>query len=157
MNILDRGDRYGLATNLGAAILLAWLTNGMIAAVNPAEMASARPVRLAPPGYVIGGVWVVLFACLGAARWVTLRAPLGSSRAARPIMYLLFFCLAYPFYTWGLKSLTAGLIGNLATIVLACVVISQTARISRFAAALVAPVALWLCFATVLVVQQLRS
>ncbi len=155
MSILDRPDRTGLISNTSIAILSALAVNGLIAVVNPSEMARPGSVHLQPPGYVIGTVWLVLFAAMGTARWLLLTKPLDTVRARRLIMLLLLFCLAYPVYTLGLKSEGIGLIGNLMTIALSVFVVIRVGSISRLAAGLVSLVTLWVSFASFLVVEQL--
>jgi tryptophan-rich sensory protein len=156
VSILDRPDRTGLISNTSFAILSALAVNGFIAVVNPSEMASPGSVHLQPPGYVIGTVWLVLFAAMGVARWLMLTKPLDSIRARRLILFLLLFCLAYPFYTIGLKSEVLGLVGNLLTIALSILAVIRVSKISRLAAGLVSLVTIWVSFASVLVVEQLR-
>ncbi len=155
MSILDRSDRTGLISNIGIAILSALLVNGFIAVVNPSEMANPGSVRWQPPGYVIGAVWIFLFAAMGSARWLLLTKPLDTVRARRLIVLLLLFCLAYPFYTIGLKSEVIGLVGNLLTIALSLFVVIRVGSISRLAAGLVSLVGVWVSFASVLVIEQL--
>jgi tryptophan-rich sensory protein len=157
VGILDRPDRTGLITNIGIAILSALAVNGVIAVVNPSEMEGPGSVHLQPPGYVIGTVWLVLFGAMGAARWLLLTKPLDTMRARRLILFLLLFCLAYPFYTMGLKSEVIGLVGNVLTIALSFFVVIRVGRISRLAAGLVSLVSVWVTFASFLVVEQLRQ
>ncbi len=157
MGILERPDRTGLIGNTSIAVLSALAVNGFIAVVNPSEMASPGSVHLQPPGYVIGIVWLVLFAAMGVARWLLLTKPMDTIRARRLILFLLLFCLAYPVYTLGLKSEIIGLAGNLLTIALALFVAIRVSSISRLAAGLVSLVIVWVSFASFLVVEQLRQ
>jgi len=157
VSILDRPDRTGLISNISIAILSALVVNGFIALVNPSEMASPGSVHLQPPGYVIGTVWLVLFAAMGAARWLLLTKPINTVHARRLVLSLLLFCLAYPFYTMGLKSEVIGLVGNVLTIALSFFVVIRVGRISRLAAGLVSLVSVWVTFASFLVVEQLRQ
>jgi tryptophan-rich sensory protein len=157
VGILERPDRTGLIGNTSIAVLSALAVNGFIAVVNPSEMASPGSVHLQPPGYVIGIVWLVLFAAMGVARWLLLTKPMDTIRARRLILFLLLFCLAYPVYTLGLKSEIIGLAGNLLTIALALFVAIRVSSISRLAAGLVSLVIVWVSFASFLVVEQLRQ
>jgi tryptophan-rich sensory protein len=154
---LDRPDKTGLISNTSIAILCALAVNGFIAVVNPSEMADPGSVHLQPPGYVIGVVWLVLFAAMGVARWLLLIKPIDTIRAQRHILFLLLFCLAYPVYASGLKSEIIGLVGNLLTIVLSLFVVIRVSKISRLAAGLVSLVMVWVSFASFLVVEQLRQ
>jgi tryptophan-rich sensory protein len=157
VGILERPDRTGLIGNTSIAVLSALAVNGFIAVVNPSEMASPGSVHLQPPGYVIGIVWLVLFAAMGVARWLLLTKPMDTIRARRLILFLLLFCLAHPVYTLGLKSEIIGLAGNLLTIALALFVAIRVSSISRLAAGLVSLVIVWVSFASFLVVEQLRQ
>ncbi len=157
MGILERPDRTGLIGNTSIAVLSALAVNGFIAVVNPSEMASPGSVHLQPPGYVIGIVWLVLFAAMGVARWLLLTKPMDTIRARRLILVLLLFCLAYPVYTLGLKSEILGLGGNLLIIALSLFVVTRLSSISRLAAGLVSLVMVWVSFASFLVVEQLRQ
>jgi tryptophan-rich sensory protein len=157
VGILERPDRTGLIGNTSIAVLSALAVNGFIAVVNPSEMASPGSVHLQPPGYVIGIVWLVLFAAMGVARWLLLTKPMDTIRARRLILVLLLFCLAYPVYTLGLKSEILGLGGNLLIIALSLFVVTRLSSISRLAAGLVSLVMVWVSFASFLVVEQLRQ
>ena len=99
MNILDRTDRIGLLANVVAAVATVIAVNAVIFLSGwfQTDMPSPQQSRLNPPGWLVGTVWVVLFAFLGAARWFVIRS--GSERAGRQagyIVLLLLFCLAYP-------------------------------------------------------------
>ena len=143
MNILNRTDRVGLAANVAAAVVTVIAVNAVIFLSRwfQTDTPAAQQSRLDPPGWLVGTVWVILFAFLGAARWFVIRS--GGARAGRQagyIVLLLLFCLAYPFYTMGLKSVAIGLIGNVATIAAAAWVASQVKASSRAAAGLILPV-----------------
>ncbi len=103
--------------------------------------------RLLPPGWVVGAVWVLLFAGLGVARWLLLQH--NAVRQAWLVFALGVLCLLYPLYTAGLSSERLGLIGNILIIPFAAYVGVCCWRSSRAAAYGSFAVVLWVCFATV--------
>ena len=160
MNILNRTDRTGLVANVVAAVVTVIAVNAVIFLSGwfQTDTPAAQQSRLDPPGWLVGVVWVFLFAFLGAARWLVVRS--GGERAGRQagyIVLLLLFCLAYPFYTMGLKSVAIGLIGNVTTIIAAAWVASRVRTSSKAAAGLVLPVVAWVSFATVLTALMLHG
>lgn len=153
--------------NMALAVLACLLCNGLIFALGwqgSTDDAARQPGALAPPGWVIGTVWVGLFAAMGAARalleqqmadgWLRDgRAALEALRARRLLDLLLVNCLAYPAYTLGLSNRPLTLAGNALTILLAVIVIRAAWPASRRAVALVAPVIAWVSFASVAVLR----
>ena len=100
---------------------------------------------LLPPGPVIGVVWTVLFAMLGAAR-----AKLhGHPREQRLVDALWLGCLSYPLYTDGMRNRPAAYAGNIATILTTAAIVARIRRVSPAAARLVLPVIPWVIFATI--------
>lgn len=144
--------RKELIANIAWAVGVAVITNVIVFAngwnTGPNE---ARP-SLAPPGYVIGIIWTVLFACMGAARFLV-----RSTRLAHWIVGLIAFCLAYPFYTSGLESNAIAMAGNLATIALAAWIALRARSISPRASALIGAVAAWVCYASAITLQSLAA
>lgn len=148
--LFDRPDRLGLAANVAAAVGLATVCNALVYAFGwvRADMQPLPP--LAPPGYVIGLVWTVLFALMGAARWLLLtRAAPARWRHARLVTALIVFCALYTFYGLAPESRIPGLIGNLVTIPLGAWVAWTIRATSSRAAQLVALVPLWVAYATI--------
>ena len=125
---------------------------------------STQRVSLEPPGWVIPAIWFVLFASMGLARW-QLGAAGGDAAwyAMRAIEAFAVWCAAYAYYTLGLAQLTGvsalvyGAAGNILTIIGALVVVLVCARARRGTAWLVAPVIVWVSYATALVAQQWRA
>jgi tryptophan-rich sensory protein len=135
MGILNRPDRSGLS-NAGIAILSAVAVNGIIQWINPGEMSNPGDVPLQPPGYVIGIIWIVLFAAMVSARWLLIANPLNTRHTRGLLLWLLLLCLAYPFYTFGLRNNVIGLMGALSILVPAVFFVIQASSISRLAAGL---------------------
>jgi len=141
---------------MGIAVSVAALANAFIVLVNPAEDFAPPTVPLQPPGWVIGVVWIFLFIFLGTARWLLIQNADRPFQGTRWVWILLLFCAAYPIYTSGLRSLAVGLGGNIATVALALWVALRIRRASIVAAGLVSTVALWVTFATFLIVEQMK-
>jgi len=156
MNILNRKTPFGLLCNIVVAILIACLGNLIVILLNPTEMMITHPVPLNPPGYVVGIVWVFLFGCMGAARWIMVSRETPDWRSARRILWLELLCVAYPLYTAGLHSLWLGLAGNIVTICAAVWVIYRGAPTSTLAAGLLSLIICWVCFASILVLEQMN-
>ncbi len=154
----NRRSSKGLVLNLVFPVMLASLANGFIFIANHIEQ-TALPTSHSSfpfPGWAIGVVWTLLFLGMGFARWLVLGHGDGKIRSSTWV-FLLLLCLAYPVYTLALRSLTLGLVGNLATIGAALWLARRIHRVSRVAASLVLAVATWVAFATVLILQQLAA
>lgn len=160
MNILNRTDRIGLASNIAAATATVIGVNAVIFLSGwfQTDTPNTAASVLNPPGWLVGGVWIALFALMGAARWLLIKSVTEQARRQAGSLVLLgLFCLAYPFYTVGLQSVAIGLLGNVATIIAALWVIAQIKAISAAAARCVLPVVAWVSFATVLTALMLHS
>ena len=113
-----------------------------------------------PPGFVIPIVWFVLFTLLGVARYKLLQT--GEAQLQWWLFALAVLCAAYAYYTLGLAKLTDisalwyGLIGNIAVIVFAAVVVFRLLPASPTAAWLTVPVIGWTLFASLIVVGEMR-
>ena len=157
-NVLNRTDAVGLVANVAVSLFVVLVTNGLIFGLGwDTSSPKTAPSLYDPPGWFIGVVWTVLFALMGAARWRILKS--GGKNAAfhaRLVVGLIVFCLIYPFYTLGLRSILIGLIGNVATAIFAAWIIAQIKTSSRTAAVFVSPVVAWLSFATFLTVRMLQ-
>jgi translocator protein len=105
----------------------------------------------APPGYVIGIVWTVLFIGIGASRWFIIRDTGAGRRAAWLPLILAAICLAYPIYTAGLSDRTIALWGNVATAGFAIICAAILYRYSARAAYALMPIPVWIGFATFLI------
>jgi len=139
---INRTDRRGLWLNIGVLVALVLIGNALIFGLgfDNGQSLSAAQQAWVPPGPVVGMIWVVQFALMGAARWLYLRdsGDLGW-RASLPWV-IAAICLAFPVYTGGLDDPSAGAIGTLVTVVV--VVASMLALGGRAAWALV-PLAVW--------------
>jgi tryptophan-rich sensory protein len=110
----------------------------------------------APPEWLVGSVWVVLFALLGLVRWRMLRLGSEAGReCARWTIVFVVICALYPAYTLGLRSLFAGFMGNIGTAIFAVALGLRVRRIDNPSARVFALVVAWLCYATLAITAQL--
>ena len=150
----NRKDKLGLWANMSLAVASALIGNAIIFAMGWNRQPEEIYPSFAPPGWAIGAIWVVLFAAMGAARWLLVKA--GDTAHARGVTYLLINCFLYPYYTSGLQSGWVGLAGDILTIAIASVLIIRTAKTTPRAAALLALVLAWALFAAVLIISLLQ-
>lgn len=159
MKLFNRRDRIGLVANVGASVFAVLAVNFVVFLSGwfQTDTPDTKPSVLNPPGWLVGVVWVALFTLLGAARWLLVKSDANYGKSqSRYIILLALFCLAYPFYTMGLKNVAAGLTGNIATVVAALWVVLRVRRVSVAAARCVLPVVAWVSFATVLTALMLH-
>jgi tryptophan-rich sensory protein len=139
-----------LLLNILIPVVLALATNGLIFALGWTQPDHDLQPRWAPPGYVVGMVWTILFALMGAARAIT-------SPERRPLVTaLIALCLAYPFYTLGFQDRQANLTGIIVTEAYTLYVTARLIRPKCKAALLLLPLIAWLCFAMALVMAVSR-
>jgi tryptophan-rich sensory protein len=132
----------GLAANLAVFVLVTVALNGVIFGLGWDR--PSGPEAGIPPGWVVGSLWVLLFAGMGTARWLLVRAGRGG---AEWVSLLAFLCLLYPIYTAGLSDDRVGLVGNVVTAGVAVGVAMVAWRRSRAAGGLVVAVCAWLVYA----------
>ncbi len=135
------GVMRGLTANLVVFVGLPLVLNGVIFGLGWQRPSGPQPGL--PPGWVVGSLWLVLFAGMGVARWLLLRARAG----AEWVSLLALLCLLYPLYTAGLRNDRVGLVGNVVTLVVALGVAVYAWRRVRVAGACVTAVCAWLLYA----------
>ncbi len=150
---LNRSLAANLAVFVGAPLLL----NGVIFGLGwNRPRAKAAGI---PPGWVVGGLWLLLFAGLGTAHWelANTRSGLFRERRTEWVSLLAFLCLLYPFYTEGLRDDRVGLGGNIVTAAVGFVALERTGRRSNAAALYVLPTCLWLVYAGIATARAIRN
>ena len=146
---LDRRSLLALAA-FGAAAAAAALLGGLAAGSASSAHARLDQPAFAPPSWVFGPVWTVLYVGIAVAGWLTWRAAGRVDRAtvAWGVQMVLNAAWTPLFFGAGLYGVALVEIVVLAgTIVLTMVL---AARRSRVAAWLLAPYLAWVCFATAL-------
>ena len=142
-----KGVIPGLAANLAVFVGLPLVLNGLIFGLGWNR--ASGPQSGLPPGWVVGSLWVVLFAGMGTARWLLLRAARGleEQRRAEWVSLLAFLCLLYPLYTVGLSDDGVELVGNAITAVVGIAVAVFAWRRVRAAGVWLVAVCAWLLYA----------
>lgn len=106
----------------------------------------------APPGYVFGPVWSVLYALMGIAAWQVWR--LEGFKGARPALYLYLVQLGCnALWSWLFFVWTLGLASFIEILALLALILATTLsfwRKSPLAGALLAPYLLWVFYAAFL-------
>lgn len=142
-------SRLGGLVGFGAAALAAALT-GILAAVDAADRyAELVQPSWAPPPWLFGPVWTVLYALIAVSGWLAWRRT-GWTRALTVYaVQLLLNALWTPlFFGAGLFGVAFAEIVLLGVAIVATIVLF--ARHSRVAAALLVPYLLWVTFAAAL-------
>jgi translocator protein len=154
-SLLDQKNYTSLFLNITMAVALCLAINAVIFGSGWDASDTDAQIWFAPPGYVVGTVWVILFGLIGAARYLLNASGEAAKGAKNWLVILLLFCLAYPIYTIGFNSELIGFFGNLATIALTIFVFIKTRKFSKSAALLLVPIVLWVSFATFIVMAEL--
>jgi translocator protein len=105
-----------------------------------------------PPGWIIGLVWVAIFACIGGAYAALVRAPAETGRERAALVGLGLLCLAYPFYTAGFEFRAVSLAGTALTFLYGLALALWVRRTSPIAAWLLVPLLAWLVVAALLLI-----
>jgi benzodiazapine receptor len=142
-----RSVMAGLWANLLVFVGAPLVVNGVIFGLG-LERGGGAQTGL-PPGWVVGAIWLVLFAAMGVARWLLLRAARthGEQRRVEWVSALAFLCLLYPVYTGGFSNLSDGLVGNVVTWLVAVPVTVYAFRRVWAAGAWLVPLVVWLSYA----------
>lgn len=138
---------------LGGWVLLVFLAAGLGAigsAAAPEFYAQLAKPSWAPPAWLFGPVWTVLYALMAVSAWLVWRSP-GPKRVALGLFVTQLAANAlwsWLFFAWRLGGLAALEILVLLGLVIAT--ITAFSRISRPAALLLLPYVLWVGFASAL-------
>lgn len=154
-SVINEKKYTSLILNISIAVALCLVINAVIFGSGWDASDTDAQIWFAPPGYVVGTVWVILFGLIGAARYLLNASGEAAKGTKNWLVILLLFCLAYPIYTIGFNSEILGFAGNLATIALTIFVFTKTFRFSKTAASLLVPIIVWVSFATLIVMAEL--
>ncbi len=143
-NVLAR-DRWGPVAVAVAAVIL----GNLVVAALGLQGDAADPD---PPGWFIGSVWVLIFACFGGAYAALVRAPADTTRERAALVGLGLLCLAYPFYTAGFELQAVSVAGTVVTFVYGLALTLWLPRKSPLAAWLLVPLLAWLVVAALLLI-----
>jgi tryptophan-rich sensory protein len=143
---------WPLLASIAVTVVVAGLFFGILGALHLNAPVPHHWPSFAPAGPVIGIIWIVLFAAMGAARYLAATSGRTSARTdAWAVVGLLAFCLAYPLYTHLIPGHATELVGNTISFVYALWLAARLRAGSPLAAAFIGVVAAWIAFATALV------
>ena len=149
-------DLLGLLGWLLAAFVTAAV--GAVASVDaPSFYAQLSKPSWAPPAWVFGPVWTVLYGLMGIAAWLVWRSP-GPKRAALTLFGAQLVANAlwsWLFFAWHRGALAA--VEILVLLALIVAMIMAFWHVSRAAALLMVPYLLWVGFASLLTWAVWRS
>jgi translocator protein len=152
-----RTERAGLFATIawfvGAAIFL----NAIIFSFGVDRNAGALDrISWAPPGWAVGAIWVMLFSLYAVSHWLLLQRGESGRRAARWVLAIAAWDLAYPLLTNGF-DLQLGAWLNVVTAFFTILLLWRVWRDSRIAFGWLLPSLVWVCFATVLTFAALQE
>lgn len=145
----DKRDGVGLALSIVVPLAAVLIGNGIIFAFGWQNNADYDAVRWAPPGWVIGTIWCVIYPLWGAARWQV--ATKDDAKAGRSmwVAALIVWGLCYPVVT-AFTGTLGSVIANGFSLLLAIMTIIRVWPASMAAVAMIAPSILWLGVANAL-------
>ena len=97
-----------------------------------------------PPGYVIGIIWIIIFGLLGYVQYILRNQ--NNIFEFLLIIFLLVFCILYPFFTNRLQNLKIGLILNAITLILSFTISLFIFNVSKKAFYYLIPLLLWISY-----------
>ena len=152
-----RQVQAGLLMHVAAFVGATVVLNGIIFGLGfPRDVDTATRLSWSPPGWVIGAIWVVLFAFYAVAHWLLLQRGDDGRRAAVWIRAIAVWDLAYPFLTNGFDQRISAWL-NVVTLLFTVLVLLRVWQASRAAFGWLLPSLAWICFATVLTIVALQA
>jgi translocator protein len=105
-----------------------------------------------PPNWLFGPVWAILYLLMGIALWRILQSPGDLLTSTALILFFLQLALnaAWPWMFFALHNPLAGLLNIIPQLLLILATIAVVAQIDAIAALCLAPLSLWVAFASVL-------
>jgi translocator protein len=155
LSLLNQPNTTSLILNILVALVAVSAMNRLIFGLGWNN--SIEPIAkslFAPPTYLIGIVWTILFVLMATARWQLNFDEIDAS-ARTWVTVLIISCLVYPLYTLAFDNAISGLLGNLETIALAAFVIFRVWSISKFAALLIVPIIPWVLYASSIIIRRI--
>ncbi|MFC9792828.1 TspO/MBR family protein [Streptomyces sp. NPDC127584] len=156
-DVANRGTAQG--GRAWAALVGFLLAVYAVAAVGALASADAGTVYTAldlppwaPPAWLFGPVWTVLYATIGVAAWLVWRRQAAAGRKPALVWWVvqLALNLGWTPLFFGLGEYGAALVEILLLVAATSLTILYFSRVSRAAALLLVPYLGWVCFATAL-------
>ena len=131
--------------------IIALVLGGALTRLNLDWYATLEKPGFTPPNGVFPIVWPILYAMMALSAWIAWRAP--GKESDRKLAFIWFFIQLAVGVLWSLAFFTLhspglGLATIMAFLVAIVITIVLFDRLSRAAALLLIPLALWVCFAT---------
>ena len=135
------------------ACVAALAAGGLLTRPNLDWYATLRKPGFEPPNRAFTIVWPILYAMQAVAAWLAWRAP--GKDEDRKLAFILFFSqlalgVLWSFAFFWLQNPAAGLVVIMAFLIDIVITIVMFDRLSRIAALLLVPLALWVSYATAL-------
>lgn len=146
---LNRQSRVTLCLNIIIAVVATGLVNAAIFATGLVGSSAVASVSFAPPGWVIGAVWTVLYMIMAGARWRAAGYSAAGRRASWWIVGFMVWGLLYPLTSGGFNAYF-GALNNVASLLFIMFVYLRVRRAAPPAALWLWPTLLWVGFATIL-------
>ena len=102
-----------------------------------------KNIKLIPPGYIIGIIWILIFGFLGYAHYLLYIKKRNFTFGMLLIELVILFCLAYPILTSGLKKINFALYLNYITLLLAFILGFIVFNESKIVLIYILPLILW--------------
>lgn len=145
---MERRQLVALILFVGGTLALG-LLSGLLAARVPDTYANLESPSWAPPAWVFGPVWTVLYICIGLAGWLAWRAGAGRMPLGLWGLQLALNVVWTPiFFGLGLRGLA--LIDIVALLIVVAATMIAFLRVKPAAGWLLAPYLAWVSFATAL-------
>lgn len=149
-NPMNQPNRRGAWLSALTPLALAGLANLLIFATGwGAEDPAYDAVSFAPPGWVVGAIWLLIFPMWGYARWRAFQAGTSGRAESWWAAALIVWALAYPIVVAFLDT-TGNAWANVFSLALATLTAWRLSTVSKPAAAWALPSLVWLTFASVL-------
>jgi translocator protein len=131
--------------------IVALVLGGALTRPNLDWYATLQQPGFAPPNGVFPIVWPILYAMMALSAWIAWRAP--GKDSDRKLAFIWFFIQLAIGVLWSVAFFTLhspglGLAVIMAFLIAITITIVMFDRLSRIAALLLIPLALWVCFAT---------
>lgn len=157
MTIFNRADWKGAIANIALPVAATLAVNAVIFTQGWDERAkpSLDSLWFAPPGWMIGAIWVVLYIFYGISRWTAATESEQSHHRAWWVVALMLWGLSYPWLSQSFdigygRYLGWGAYMNVASLGLTLIVIARLWPVSKKAVYWLVPSVLWECFAILL-------
>lgn len=146
-------DLFKLLTCVAGCELVGLVGTPITIAAIPVWYITLNKPFFAPPNWLFGPAWTILYFLMGVAIFIIWQRGLKSKKAKTALSYFLiqlFFNFIWTILFFGLRSPLLGLIDIIVLLFTIILTIKAFSKISKAAAYLLMPYLYWVCFATIL-------